>query len=95
MCVCSRTRSPSKPPLKSIVVGGAFKWVGTDFKEIDKSNLGHRYAVVLQDCLTTWPKIYAVRDRKCKTVAKCLMDFIYKRSVPDRITHDRAAEFFS
>ena len=28
-------------------------------------------------------------------MAKCLMDFIYKHGVPDRIIHDRAAEFFS
>ena len=62
---------------------------------MDKSKLGNRYALVLQDYLTKWPEIYSVPDRRAETVAKCLMDFIYKHGVPDRITHDRAAEFFS
>ena len=73
-----------RPPLKSIVVGGAFECVGMDFKEMDKSKLGNRYALVLQDYLTKWPEIYAVPDRKAETVAKCLMDFIYKHGVPDQ-----------
>ena len=34
-------------------------------------------------------------DRKAETVAKCLMDFIYKHGVPNRVIHDQAAEFFS
>ena len=63
------------------------------FKEMDKSVTGNRYALVLQDYLTKWPEIYAVPDRKAETVAKCLMDFIYKQRVPK--IHDRAAEFFS
>ena len=77
-----------RPPLKSITVGGPFECVGMDFKEMDKSGTGNRYALVLQDYLTKWPKIYAVPDRK-------VMDFIYKHGVPNRVIHDRAAELFS
>ena len=58
---------------------------------MDRSNSGNRYALVLQDYLTKWPEIYAIPDRKAETVAKCLMDFIYKYGVSDRIIHDRAA----
>ena len=74
---------------------GAFECVGMDFKEMDKSKFGNRYALVLQDYLTNWPEIYVVPDRRAETVAKCLMDFIYKHGIPDRIICDRAAEFFS
>ena len=76
-------------------MGGAFECMGMDFKEMDKSKLGNRYALVLQDYLTKWPEIYAVPDQRAETVTKCLMDFIYKHGVPDIIIHDRPAEFFS
>ena len=84
-----------KPPLKSIEVGGPFECVGMDFLEMDKSNGGNRYALVFQDYLTKWPKVYPVKDRKAETVAKCLLDLIWKHGVPNRIIHDRAAEFLS
>ena len=84
-----------RPTLKSITVGGPFECVGMDFKEMDKSRARNRYALVLQDYLTNWPEIYAVPDRKAETVEKCLMDFINKHGVPNRVIHDRAAEFFS
>ena len=45
--------------------------------------------------MTKWPEVYAVPDRKADTVAKCLMDFIWKHGTPNRIIHDRAAEFLS
>ena len=41
-----------RPPLKSITVGGPLECVGMDFKEMDKSRAGNRYALVLQDYLT-------------------------------------------
>ena len=84
-----------RPPLKSIRVGGAFECVGMDFKEMDMSKAGNKYVLVIQDYLTKWPEVYAVPDRKAETVAKCWMDFIWKHGVPNRIIHDRAAEFLS
>ena len=45
----------SKPPLKSITVGGAFECLGMDFKEMDLSHSGNRYALVFQDYLSKWP----------------------------------------
>jgi len=60
-----------------------------------RSKSGNRYALVLQDYLTKWPEVYAVPDRKADTVVKCLMDFIWKHGTPNRIIHDRAAEFLS
>ena len=40
-----------RSPLKNIVVGGAFECMGMNFKEMDKSKLGNRYTLVLQDYL--------------------------------------------
>ena len=84
-----------KPLLKSIEVGGPFECLGMDFLELDKSREGKRYALVFQDYLIKWPKVYPVKDRRAETVAKCLLDLIWKHGVPNCIIHDRAAEFLS
>ena len=62
---------------------------------MDKSREGNRYALVFQDYLTKWPEVYPVRDHRAETVAKYLLDLIWKHGVPNRIIHDRAAEFLS
>ena len=62
---------------------------------MDRSRDGNRYALVIQDYLTKWPEVYAVQDRKAETVAKCLLDLIWRHGVPSRIIHDRAAEFLA
>lgn len=85
----------SKPPLKSIPVSGPFECIAMDFKEMDLSRSGKKYALVFQEYLTKWPEVYAVKDRTSPTVARCLVDLICKHGVPTRIIHDRAAEFMS
>ena len=65
-----------RPPLKSIQVGGPFECIGIDFKQMDVSHSGNRYALVLQDYLTKWPEVYSVADRTAPTVVQCLADFI-------------------
>ena len=98
-CVtCASTQGQgrrTKPPLHSIPVGGPFHCVGMDFKEMDQSKRGNRYALVFQDYLSKWPEVYAVSDRKATTVAQCLADLIWRHGVPVQIIHDRAAEFLS
>ena len=79
----------------SIPVGGAFECIGMDFIELECSKDGNKYALVLQDYLTKWPEVYAVPNRQAETVAKCLLDVVWKHGVPLRIIHDRAAEFLS
>ena len=93
MCFCCG--SQGRPPLVNIPVGGPFDCVGMDFVEMDVSQDGNRYALVFQDYLTKWPKVYALSNRKAETVAKCLLDVVWKHGVPNRIIHDRAAEFLS
>ena len=85
----------SKPPLKNFPVSGPFEVVGMDFKEMDLSRSGNKYALVFQEYLMKWPKVYAVKYRSAQTVAKCLTDFVCKHGVPNRIIHDWAAEFMS
>jgi len=85
----------TKPPLKSIAVGGPFEVIGMDFKQMDTIRHGNCYALVLQDYLTKWPGVYAVADRSAKTVAICLVDFIWKHGVPIKIIHNRATELAS
>ena len=52
------------PLLNNITVSGAFECPGMDFKEMDFSHSGNRYALVFQDYLSKWPEVYAVPDRK-------------------------------
>ena len=84
-----------RPPLVSILVSGPFDCIGMDFVELDISKQGNRYALVFQDYLSKWPEVYALADRKATTVAKCLMDLVWKHGVPNKIIHDRAPEFLS
>ena len=83
------------PPLMSIPIGGPFECIGMDFVELDKSADGNCYALVFQDYLTKWPEVYAVNNRRAATVAGCLLDLIWRHGVPQRIIHDRAAEFLA
>ena len=92
MCICSRS---GRPPLKSIEVGGIFECIGMDFLEMDTAKSGNKYALVFQDYLSKWPEVYPVKDRKAETVARCLLDLVWRHGVPLRIIHDRAAEFLS
>ena len=66
-----------------------------DYKEMDLSSKGNRYALVFQDYLTKWPEVFAVPDRTATTVAQCLAEVIWRHGVPRKIIHDRAAEFLS
>ena len=96
----------NKPPLHSITVYGPFCCIAMDYKEMDLSIWGNRYALVFQDYLTRWPEVYpvhyptrdllyAVEDRKATTIAHCLAEFIWQRGVPVKIIHDWPAEFLS
>ena len=60
-----------------------------------QGNKGNRYALVFQDYLTKWPKVFPVADRAATTVANCLAEVIWRHGVPRKIIHDRAAEFLS
>ena len=84
-----------KPPLHCIPVGEPFQCVGMDFKEMDTSTDGNRYALVFQDYLTKWPEVFPVKDRCAATVATCLAELVWRHGVPAKIIHDRAAEFFA
>ena len=37
----------------------------------------------------------SISDRKAETVAKCLLDVVWRHDVPARIIHDHAAKFLS
>ena len=82
-------------PLVNIPFGRSFDCIGMDFVELDVSHAGNRYALVIQDYLTKWPEVYALSNRKAETVAKCLLDVVLKHTVPNKIIHDRAADFLS
>lgn len=84
-----------KPPLVSIPVGGPFDMIGMDFVELDVSKSGNKYALVFQDYLSKWPEVYALSNRRAETVAKCLQDLVWRHGVPNKIVHDRAAEFLA
>ena len=57
-------------------VGGSFDCVGMDYMELDFSQDGNRYVLVIQDYLTKWPEVYALSNRKTETLAQCLLDLV-------------------
>ena len=94
--VCASTQGQEhqkKPPLKCIPVCEPFECLGMDFKEMDVSEDGNRYALVFQDYLIKWPKVFVVQDRTATRVAKYLAEVVWRHGVPAKIIHDRAAEF--
>ena len=96
MCFSEGQGSRERPAIVSILVGGPFKCMETDFVELDCSHSKiDSYALVIQDYLMKWPEVYPLPDRKAETVAKCLSDLIWKHRVPSRIVHDKAAEFYA
>ena len=76
-------------------MGGPFECIGMDFREMDTSKRGSKYVLLLQDYLSKWPEVYPVKDRKAETVARCLLDLMWRHGVPTRIIHDRVVEFLS
>ena len=52
------------------------------FKELDVSTDGNCYALVFQDYLTTWAEVFPVKDRTAPTVAKCLVELVWRHGVP-------------
>ena len=64
-----------------------------DFKELDISHSGNRYALVFQDYLTKWPEVFPVVDRTARTVAACLVKLVNRHGVPAEIIHNRALKF--
>jgi len=57
-----------RPPSQCIPVGEPFECIGMDFKELDISHNGNRYALVFQDYLTKWLEVFPVADRTARTV---------------------------
>jgi len=66
-----------------------------NFKELDISHSGNRYALVFQDYLTKWPEVFPVVNRIAKTVATCLVSLVNQHGVLEEIIHDRVPEFLS
>ena len=83
------TGRKTRPPLKSIPVGGPFEMIGVDVLQLPLSHLGNEYAVVFQDYLTKWPEVFAVADQKAQTIAHLLVEQIIARhGVPQRLLSD-------
>ena len=67
--------------------------IGMDFKELDISESGNRYALVFPDYLTKWLEVFPFVDRTARTVAACLVKLLSQHDAPAEIIHDRAPEF--
>ena len=80
-----RLRRIDYPPPKNNPVGRPFECIGMDFKKMDVSRYGNRYALVFQDYLSKWPEVYPVSDRTAQTVACCLADLVWRHGVPAKI----------
>ena len=55
VCASARTRKEDQTTAKEYPGWWSFECVGMDFKQMDVSHSGNRYALVLQDYLTKWP----------------------------------------
>ena len=61
----------------------------------EESKTGNKYVLAIQDYFTKWLEIYCLPDHKAPTVARCVMDYICRLGVPDKIHSDQGAEFGS
>ena len=90
------TGRKTRPPLKSIPVGGPFEMIGVDVLQLPLSYGRNQYAVVFQDYLTKWPEVFAVADQKADTIAHLLVEHVVARhGVPQRLLSDRGSNFLS
>jgi len=62
-----------QPALQCMPVGEPFKYVGMD---LDISHSGNRYALVFQNYLTKWQKVFPVVDRTARTVTTYLVKLV-------------------
>lgn len=73
----------TRPPLKSIPVGGPFERVGVDLMEMPLTAQGNRYIIVFLDYLTKWVEAYPLQDQTSETIARVLVDnVICQHGVP-------------
>ena len=61
----------------------------------EESSRGNKYILVIQDYFTKWVEIYCLADHKAPTVARCMLDYICRLGVPEKIHSDQGAEFTS
>jgi transposase InsO family protein len=61
----------------------------------EESDTGNKYILVIQDYFSKWVEIYCLPDHKAPTVAKCMLEYMCRFGVPDKVHSDQGAEFCS
>jgi hypothetical protein len=54
---------------------------------------GNEYILVLIDNFSRWVEMYAISDLSAHTAAECILDFVGRFGVPDKIHSDRGTQF--
>ena len=75
---------------------GSFDHVGIDVIKFPTSSKGDKYAVVMMDYLTKWPKVFPTREQTSLTIAQLLVEHIIPHhDIPIELLSDRGAAFLS
>ena len=74
-CAHRSRRQRTKPPLKSIPIGGPFERVGVDIMEFPLTQLANHYILFL-NYLTKWVKVYPLPDETSWTIPRVLVDYV-------------------
>ena len=89
-------RSPPRPPLHPIPVGGPFNRLGVDVLQLPLTRNGNRYVVVFADYLTKWVEAFPVPDQTAETIARLLVEkIVCIHGVPEQLLSDRGPNFLS
>ena len=98
-CRCVVSKRPNiqeKAPLIPIESTHPFQIVAIDFLHLDKAKGGFEYVLIVTDHFTKFTQAYATKTKSSKAAAEKLFnEFIVQYGFPERIHHDRGAEFNS
>ena len=67
--------------------------VAMDLMKLSKTEGGNVYVCVMIDYFTKWAEAYPLKTKKAEEVTECILDFVYRFDVPQRLLTDNNTEF--
>ena len=96
---CQLKKDPKQknhPELIPILPTKPFQIITTDIMgPLPRTAAGNKYILVICDHFTKYVEVFALRDQQTPKVARCLLQFICRHSVPDQILSDQGTNYQS
>jgi transposase InsO family protein len=83
----------SKLPLSQEIAQRVLERVSIDIAgPWEESETGNKYILAIQDYFTKWIEIYCIPNHRAPTVARCMLDYICRFGVPEKLHSDNGQE---